>query len=475
VTLQNYEILSTLGAGATAQVFKARNLKTDKLVALKAFSPVVINDAEGLSRLRDEVEILRRLTHPNVVSLIAEHSSADEYFLELELVEGSDLKKWRAAYQTPLLDPLLWILCQVLKGLGAAHEQHIIHRDLKPENILISRDGAVKITDFGLARSLDRLTMTKMGLIVGSLGYMAPEIVNGERAGTASDIFSFGAIAYELLTGQCAFRGDTPQTLIKKIVDQDFTPIKNIASQVPRSIAALVESCLQKDPSLRPKSVWSIEAEIMNHLLQSGIVPLCRGLVSEIAAEILPKALKIKHQNLSALRAELLKKSSPDKDRLFSLANELRYTFPDDASATALFLSLRKSRWAAWRSLVLWPGLAFFVLFIPALLFHFSRTKRVDVAFAPVAVTPPTLPALVAKTPPTPKPVHRGVLQFEVDPGVRVAVDSLEVPTTSLRGYPVRPGRHTVRLLKSGFDPIESAVMVSADRTTTIRARGILQ
>ena len=197
-----FEIIQSLGSGATAEVFKARNKETDSFVALKSFLNFVCQDTESLKRLRDEVQILKTFDHPNVVKMYGEHMLDSQLCLELELVEGHHLRDWMSMTRNPLIEVDLWILVQVARGLGAVHERGIIHRDLKPENILISHEGDVKLSDFGLAKELNRLTMTRLGLLVGSLGYMAPEVTEGEKSCIKSDLFSFGAIAYELLSGQ---------------------------------------------------------------------------------------------------------------------------------------------------------------------------------------------------------------------------------------------------------------------------------
>src|SRR5205814_961378 len=128
-----------------------------------------------------EVAALAALSHQNIVRLYGSHHEGEELALELEFVDGTDLRVWRRGYDLRLHEPILWILCQIARGIGCAHEHGILHRDLKPENVLISRFGDVKLSDFGLARSLDAVTMTKSGLMAGSIGYMAPEMLDGER------------------------------------------------------------------------------------------------------------------------------------------------------------------------------------------------------------------------------------------------------------------------------------------------------
>lgn len=492
----SFHIIDSIGVGATSEVFKAKNLSTDKFVALKFFSSVVTRDETCLQRLQLEIDILKQLDHQNIVRLLSHKQSEDKYYIELELVDGGDLKKWREGYLYGLNEPLLWILSQILRGLGAAHEKGIIHRDLKPENVLISKTGQVKITDFGLAKSLDRLTMTKMGLLVGSLGYMAPEIINGSKAGTSSDIFSFGAIAYELLTGQPAFHGETPQALIKKITDQDFTSIQSLAPHVPSEIASLIESCLNKDPKLRPQSVWSIEAEIMNNLLASGLLSYCQSLVSEKAQIIYKKALTVKHEGLLKKEKELFAENTPRenfKSSLIDLANEFQTLFPQDPKTAELLGRIgqisdgkRNKKYIVAILLLLFLGLASLVYVstfrkmpppiesTPVEASVVSSDSSIDKdskAVKPVLERPKTKKT---KKVVAPKPAY-GSIQFKVDPGVEVFVDNIKVPENRISNYRVQAGRHRIKLKKSGFVPIESDIMVKAGKPAVIQAQGAIQ
>ncbi|MEM7647254.1 MAG: serine/threonine-protein kinase, partial [Pseudomonadota bacterium] len=269
-----FEIIASLGTGATAEVFKARNQETDSFVALKRFSSFVSQDQEALQRLRDEVQILKAFNHPNVVKMLGEHSLDAGFCLELELVEGSHLRDWMTKARNPLLEVDLWILVQVARGLGAVHEKGIIHRDLKPENILISHIGEVKLSDFGLAKELNRLTMTRLGLLVGSLGYMAPEITEGEKACPQADLFSFGAVAYELLSGTAPITGETPQAILKKVMEP-ITPLSQVCPHVPPRIGQLIDQCLKTNKDERPESIWAVESEIMGYLHSTKLLPLC--------------------------------------------------------------------------------------------------------------------------------------------------------------------------------------------------------
>src|SRR3569623_1620684 len=155
-----------------------------------------------------------------------------------------------------LLEPKYWILAQIARGLGAAHELGILYRDLKLENILVSDAGQAKVTDYGLARSISRATLTRLGLLIGSLGYMAPEVINQDRPTIQSDIFSFGVVAYELLSGASPFHTETPQSLVRSISEGAITPIAQRVPHLPRENAELISACLSVDPIIRPANIW---------------------------------------------------------------------------------------------------------------------------------------------------------------------------------------------------------------------------
>lgn len=346
--IQGFNVERSLGVGATSEVFAATNLTTGKRVALKSFSQLILSDPELVQRLETEVEILGKLRHSNVVTLLSHQRGAESFVLELELVDGFDLRRWIESYDLQLVEPQLWTLAQIARGLGAAHELGIVHRDLKPENILVSKDGEVKITDFGLARQINRLTITRLGLLIGSLGYMAPEVVNGGRATDRADLFSFGVIAYEVLCRRPAFPGETPQAVIRQITEGKFEPIRSINPRVPPNIASTIESCLKIDPKERPQSIWFLEAELMTYLSISGLLQFARDLVSvDMRGVVLRDALLAKHQQLNARITKL--RETDDRKELVATVSEMLALFPDDSATIELLPSLREKEPSRWR------------------------------------------------------------------------------------------------------------------------------
>ncbi len=484
--LKDYQIIRSLGVGATSEVFAAIRLADGQQLALKVFSPIVLSDADALKRLAAEVEALEKLRHPNVVTLFRQNHSEDFFALELELVVGCDLRQWLKDSKINLLEPKLWLLSQVAKGLGAAHEKGILHRDLKPENVLASHTGQIKLTDFGLARTIARVTMTRIGLLVGSLGYMAPEVINGEHATEQSDIFSFGVLAYEVLAGEAPFQGDSPQSLIKAMSDARYKPLSELRPAIPEDICKLIGRCLCQDPRKRLESIWSVDAELLNYLHRTQILPYCESLVSTACSqELLVKALEIKHRVLHDELKKLQPRLRTDalaRKRLIGLANEMAEIFPQDTTAVELltsqgfeFQNHRRRKRQFYMAIIscslvvlfcLWRGITW-----PR---SKSRPSSISSVQAAIPIAPiATLPTVALPIERAPKPaLPHGAINFDIPEGVQVTIDDNAVAPSRLHHVSVIAGRHRVRMALPGYMPIEQFVDVGVDQTTVVRAQG---
>src|SRR5713226_7444880 len=214
-----YEILLPIGAGGMGEVFRSRDTRLGREVAIKVLPESLAQDADRLRRFEQEARTIATLNHPNILGIhdIGTHDGAP--FLVSELLEGQTLREKLEAWPLPVRRAIEYAL-GIAQGLAAAHEKGIVHRDLKPENVFITRDGRVKVLDFGLAKLASPeeshqtvLTLatpaTLPGMVMGTVGYMSPEQVKGEPSDARSDIFSFGAVLYEMLTGKRAFKRDT--------------------------------------------------------------------------------------------------------------------------------------------------------------------------------------------------------------------------------------------------------------------------
>ncbi|HEY6952144.1 MAG TPA: protein kinase [Bacteroidota bacterium] len=258
-TISHYKILEKLGEGGMGVVYKAQDTKLDRFVALK-FLPPHLNASEAdKARFIQEAKAASALNHPNVCTIhdIQEHDG--QMFIIMEFVEGQTLQEKKSSVS---FKQAIDIGIQVADGLAAAHEKGIVHRDIKPENIMIRKDGIAQIMDFGLAKLHGVSRLTKEGSTVGTAGYMSPEQVQGQDADHRSDIFSYGVLLYELLTGQLPFKGIHETALAYEIVNVDPAPMSSVRPEIDPTLDALVLECLEKDPNERSQSARQIAIDL---------------------------------------------------------------------------------------------------------------------------------------------------------------------------------------------------------------------
>ena len=257
-----YEILSPLGAGGMGEVYRARDARLGREVAIKVLPAALSADAERLRRFEKEARAASSLNHPNIVTIYDIGESGGTSFIAMEVVDGRTLRELMAGGSLPTKQ-LLTIAAQVADGLAKAHGAGIVHRDLKPENVMVTRDGFVKILDFGLAKltqseepdgkteAATASMETAAGMVMGTAGYMSPEQAMGKALDFRSDQFAFGSIVYEMATGQRAFaRGSLPETLTAIIRDEP-DPIGDLSPASPTPLRWIVERCLAKNPDGR--------------------------------------------------------------------------------------------------------------------------------------------------------------------------------------------------------------------------------
>jgi tRNA A-37 threonylcarbamoyl transferase component Bud32 len=252
VAIPGYEIIGELGRGGMGIVYKARQTKLGRLVALKMILAGSHAGAADLARFQTEAEAIARLRHPNIVQVYEVGEHEDRPYFSLEFCGGGSLAKKLSGTPLPACEAAA--LVGTLAGaMQAAHEQHVIHRDLKPANVLLAEDGTPKITDFGLAKKLDEAGQTQSGAIMGTPSYMAPEQAGGKSAdiGRAADVYALGAILYECLTGRPPFKAATPLDTILQVISDDPVPPSQLQSKTPRDLETVCLKCLQKEPPRR--------------------------------------------------------------------------------------------------------------------------------------------------------------------------------------------------------------------------------
>ena len=275
-----YEILAPLGAGGMGEVYRARDARLNREVAIKVLPAAFARDPERLRRFQQEAQAVAVLNHPNILAVhdFGEHEGSP--YLVTELLEGETLRERLRSGALPVRKATAYSE-QVARGLAAAHEKGIVHRDLKPENIFVTRDGRVKILDFGLAKLThpedavlsDAATLasqTEPGVVMGTVGYMSPEQVKGQSADHRSDLFSFGAILYEMLSGKRAFQGDTAVETMSAILKQDPPELTEANRSVPPALERVVLHCMEKNPEERFQSARDVAFNLANLSESSG-------------------------------------------------------------------------------------------------------------------------------------------------------------------------------------------------------------
>jgi serine/threonine protein kinase len=275
--IAGYEILSRIGSGGMGVVYKALELKANRLVALKMLRPAEGPPApDKVTRFLNEITAVDRLEHPNIVPIydFGKHNGLP--YFTMELMEGGSLARQLRERPRPLMP--VRRACELVEALAramhAAHQRDVIHRDLTPANVLLTADGTPKITDFGLAKLLDADTLTQSNAIMGTANYMAPEQAEGKskEAGPATDVYGLGAILYELLIGRPPFRGETFKATLAQILFQEPTPPRHLRLELPEPVEAICLKCLRKDPHQRFPGADSL-ADSLRQFLDAGSVP----------------------------------------------------------------------------------------------------------------------------------------------------------------------------------------------------------
>jgi len=278
--LGSYEIVSLLGVGGMGEVYRARDSKLGRDVALKVLPHETAADASRLQRFQREARAVAALNHPHIVTIYSVEESNDTHFLTLELVEGVALNQLIPKEGLPL-DKFFELAIPLADALAAAHEKGVVHRDLKPANIMVDKRGSAKILDFGLAKvagitdtvestgsrqhetsEMAWGTQTQPGAVMGTLPYMSPEQLQGRSVGPSSDLFSLGAVLYEMAVGQPPFSGEDSRTLVSSILETSPRPVTQMRADVPLGLEKILETCLAKAPRKRYASARDLSEAI---------------------------------------------------------------------------------------------------------------------------------------------------------------------------------------------------------------------
>ncbi len=256
-TIGHYQITEKLGSGGMGEVYKAKDLHLDRFVALKFLSPELRSDKEARLRFKNEAKIISTLDHPNIAAIHDIEEINDFFFITMGYYAGQTLEECRKT-KALSFDQIYSMVKQIACGLAEAHDAGITHRDIKPSNIMITKKDEVKILDFGLAKSLRYEEITQTDTILGTISYMSPEQIEGKPVDHRSDIFSFGALLYTMITGENPFGADYDVGVLYSIMNEEPRPIQDVRSDTPEQLQAVVSRALAKEPEERFQSVREI-------------------------------------------------------------------------------------------------------------------------------------------------------------------------------------------------------------------------
>ena len=276
-----YRIQRKLGAGGMANVYLAEDQELGRRVAIKILNDRHANDDQFVERFRREAKNAAALSHPNIVSIYDRGEAEGTYYIAMEYLDGRSLKELIVTRGDAPVDIAVQYARQILSALKFAHKHGIVHRDIKPHNVLVNAEGAVKVTDFGIARA-GASQMTEAGSIVGTAQYLSPEQARGGEVDQRSDLYSLGVVLYELLTGTLPFSGDTPVEIAMKHLSQTPEPPSKRRAGIPRELDMVVMRALAKDPADRYQSADEMEADLDRVARGVGIAPETEAAATQI-------------------------------------------------------------------------------------------------------------------------------------------------------------------------------------------------
>src|SRR5690348_15366332 len=251
---ERYQLQDLIGRGGMATIYRGRDLRMDRVVAVKLLREVYSTDPKFVTRFQREAKAASSLQHPNIVQVYDYGHSDGNYFIVMELVAGTDLRRYLRSRGVLAVDHAIIIAHDVALGLGAAHRRSIVHRDVKPQNVLVGRDGSIKLTDFGIAslyKDINAERLTTTGMTLGTVQYYAPEQAQGEIVSPAADVYALGIVMYEMLTGRPPFDGDTPVAVAMQHIQDAPRPPRELNPNIPPALEEIILRCLEKSPGMR--------------------------------------------------------------------------------------------------------------------------------------------------------------------------------------------------------------------------------
>ena len=318
IVAERYEILGKIGTGGMADVYKAKDHKLNRFVAVKVLKPEFREDTTFIKKFRSEAQAAAVLTHPNIVNVFDVGDDNGVYYIVMELIEGITLKEYISKKGKLSVKEATSIAIQVSMGLEAAHSHGIVHRDVKPQNIIISMDGKVKVTDFGIARAASSNTISSN--VMGSVHYSSPEQVRGGYSDEKSDIYSLGITLYEMVTGKVPFDGDTTVAIAIKHLQEEMVPPSAYTPELPHSLEQIILKCTQKSVDRRYQNMEDVIADLKHSLIdpQGDFVKLT-------SVDTDAKTVVISDKELGEIKHMPKQVSKPEPEALEEEINETDY------------------------------------------------------------------------------------------------------------------------------------------------------
>ncbi len=335
--INGYDSFEQIAVGGMAVVYKARKLSVKKTVAIKVLLPHLAADARFITRFQQEAEAAARIQHDNIVNVIDSGKSDGAYYIVMEYYDGLTVEELLSTQPHLPIDVALTIVLNVCYGLEAAHAQNLVHRDIKPANIIFTRQGGIKVADFGLAKAIDKLTLvTHAGKVVGTPAYMSPEQTRGESVGTESDIFSLGVVAYEMLASKRPFEGASYSEVVDRIQNLEPQAVTSFNPLVEEQFEQIVRRMLAKPLNARYAHASEIVMDLEEAMDKEGLRRDRRGLT-----EFFKDPAGYTHSINAALLARLVGESPKgvDKNRNLGIRHYRKILFlnpGDDAARAAL-------------------------------------------------------------------------------------------------------------------------------------------
>lgn len=391
-----YEIIDKVGSGGMADVYKAKCHRLNRYVAIKVLKAEYSSDKNFVSKFRNEAQSAAGLSHPNIVNVYDVGEDNGLYYIVMELVEGITLKRFIERKGHLEIKEAVGISIQIAQGMEAAHANHIIHRDIKPQNIIISREGKVKVTDFGIAKAATSNTVTQNA--IGSVHYLSPEQARGGYSDERSDIYSLGVTLYEMLTGRVPFAGDNTVSVALLHIQGEATPVRELNPSVSVSLDKIVQKCMQKKQERRYQSASELIQDLKNsiHDPNGDFVHISSGVVTESPTRKMTDRQMKEIETAAKTQSTLYSKTEQSKPK--------RIKDEDDDDLDSMDSRIEKALTIGSIAAVIIVGIA--VLYVIANFFHLfdfldPKNEGGLIPTSPPAATAPPTPTEV---PPTPTP-----------------------------------------------------------------------